>query len=59
MSTASADKKTFLDAELAREIKKEELRLQIANLGGDFMLWSSMQLELCQGFPLRLLAGGC
>jgi hypothetical protein len=59
MSTASADKKTLLDAELAREIKKEELRLQIANLGGDFMLWSSMQLELCQGFPLRLLAGGC
>ena len=37
--------KTLLDGELARELKKEELRLTIASLGGDFMLWSTMKEE--------------
>jgi hypothetical protein len=45
LGSKSSEKKTWLDAELARELKKEELRLTIASLGGDFMLWSTMKEE--------------
>jgi len=43
LGAKAGDKKAFLDAELARELKKEELRLKIAGQGGDFMLWGAMQ----------------
>mmetsp|Transcript_33112 Transcript_33112/g.64953 ORF Transcript_33112/g.64953 Transcript_33112/m.64953 type:complete len:1106 (+) Transcript_33112:33-3350(+) len=45
LAQACTEKKSFLDAELARELKKEEFRLQIAGLASDFMVWSSNHLE--------------
>lgn len=40
LSELSATKKSDLDASLAKEEKKEQLRLQFANLAGEFVRWS-------------------
>jgi len=40
LTKLSTAKKAVLDGDLAREIKKEELRLQFANLAGDFERWT-------------------
>jgi len=39
LAKLAAEKKKVLDEDLAREIKKEELRLKFANLAGDFQRW--------------------
>jgi len=40
LSKLSAAKKAILDEDLARELKKEELRLHFANAAGDFERWT-------------------
>lgn len=49
LANKSAAKQTFLDTELARELQKEDYRLQIAELSSDFINWTATMCEDVKG----------
>eukprot|EP00004_Rigifila_ramosa_P009736 TRINITY_DN213_c0_g1_i4.p1 TRINITY_DN213_c0_g1~~TRINITY_DN213_c0_g1_i4.p1 ORF type:complete len:887 (-),score=282.58 TRINITY_DN213_c0_g1_i4:68-2344(-) len=57
LSASSAAKKAVLEADLAREVEKERLRLEFAHLAAQFERWSKEQIENAQmstfGFNLQ------
>ncbi len=54
LEAASAAKRTQLDADLAKEIRKEELRVSWAKLSDEF---SSMSRDTCADAPNTMYAG--